>query len=216
MLIIHQAILVPGMTANLLSTMQLRDNNLRVNDEPKHMALTPTEDHHAIVIPAYNLDGEQHEELRIPLAFKGVTSYFPTRKPTRQEYEKSELDRRYELTAESPEWDPSTTRFEEQEAAMLDEQGTLLQRTERPHQDRLVASLYSIPQNGQPDYDLAQALSSNVKIRPTAKDKRNVVLKSIETDKRLTSFSTKTLAKNWGIGLETARRTLEATTQRGV
>ncbi len=51
MLVIHQAILVPKMTVNLLGTMQLRDNGLKVNDEPKHMVANPTDDHHCILIP---------------------------------------------------------------------------------------------------------------------------------------------------------------------
>jgi hypothetical protein len=37
MLVIHQAILIPSLKANLLSPMQMRDNDLRVNDEPKNM-----------------------------------------------------------------------------------------------------------------------------------------------------------------------------------
>ena len=48
MLVIHQAILIPGMPNNLLCPMQLRDHGLAMNDEPKYMALTPTDDHHAI------------------------------------------------------------------------------------------------------------------------------------------------------------------------
>ena len=76
MLVIHQAILVPGMKANLLSSMQLRDNDLQVNDEPKCMALTPTEDYHAIWIP--DVENDDGGGLRIPLSLKGVTSYFPS------------------------------------------------------------------------------------------------------------------------------------------
>jgi len=42
MLAVHQAILVPKMMANLLGLMQQRDNDILVNDEPKHMVLTLT------------------------------------------------------------------------------------------------------------------------------------------------------------------------------
>jgi hypothetical protein len=42
------------------------------------MALNPTDDHHAIVIPG---KGEDATELRIPLALKGVISFFPSSKP---------------------------------------------------------------------------------------------------------------------------------------
>ena len=78
MLIIHQAILIPSMKVNLLCPMQLHDNDLRCNDEPKYMVLTPTEDHHAITIPM----GKDEDPLCIPLALKGVTSYFVTYKLT--------------------------------------------------------------------------------------------------------------------------------------
>ena len=51
MLALHQEILVPCMKVNLLSTMQIRDNDVLVNDEPKHMVLNPTEEHHCIFVP---------------------------------------------------------------------------------------------------------------------------------------------------------------------
>jgi hypothetical protein len=87
MLTIHQAILIPKMKMNLLGVMQMRDNDIRVNDEPKHMVENPTEDHHCIVISKLEDD---IEPLCIPLSIHRVTSYFPTRKPSRQEYENSE------------------------------------------------------------------------------------------------------------------------------
>jgi hypothetical protein len=101
-LILHQAILIPCMTMSLISPMQLRDN-----DEPKHMALNPMDDHHCISIR----ENRDTEELKIPLLLHSVTSYFATHKPTRQEYEQSNLDLHIELTYESPEWDPSSNCF---------------------------------------------------------------------------------------------------------
>ena len=50
MLVINQALLVPGLHHPLLCTNQLRTNDIRVNDEPKHLVLNPTEYHHAIAI----------------------------------------------------------------------------------------------------------------------------------------------------------------------
>jgi len=32
--------------------MQVRDNGVQVNDEPKSMVLNPTKDHHCILVPA--------------------------------------------------------------------------------------------------------------------------------------------------------------------
>ena len=48
MLVIHQAMLIPQMKHNLICPMQLRDNGLRVNDEPKHVVAEPAEAHDAI------------------------------------------------------------------------------------------------------------------------------------------------------------------------
>jgi hypothetical protein len=106
-LIFHQAILIPCMKVSLISPMQLRDNDLSVNDEPKSMALIPTDEHHCVTIPR---NGDV-DDLKIPLSLHGVTSYFNTRKPTRQEFEQSDLDLRIEMTYEFPDWDPSDDRF---------------------------------------------------------------------------------------------------------
>jgi hypothetical protein len=54
-----------------------------------------------------------------------VTSYFPTRKPAKAEDETTDLDLCLELTYESPEWDPSSSHYGEQESAMLDPHGRL-------------------------------------------------------------------------------------------
>ena len=85
MLVIHQAILIPEMEHNLLCPLQLRDHGVLVNDEPKFLATNPTDDHHAITLPSMTMnDGEPFQ---IPLTYQRVTSYFPTRRPTREEYE---------------------------------------------------------------------------------------------------------------------------------
>ena len=85
MLVIHLAILMPEMQNSLLCPMQLHNHGLGVNDEPKYMALNPTEGHHDITICGTSIGEEEH--LRIPLELLRVTSYFPTRKLTKEEYE---------------------------------------------------------------------------------------------------------------------------------
>jgi hypothetical protein len=83
MLVIHQALHIPMQTHNLIGLMQLRGNGILINDEPKDMPLTPTDDHHCNSIPAT----KDTDALHIPLSIKGVVSYFPTWKPTAQEYD---------------------------------------------------------------------------------------------------------------------------------
>ena len=109
MLVLHQAILIPQMENNLLCPLQIRDNDVRVNDEPKFMALTPTDNNHTIVINGIDQD---QQPINIPLTIRGVISYLPSHKPTREEYEGSDTDLPLKITVEEPEWDPQTTRFE--------------------------------------------------------------------------------------------------------
>ena len=92
-LIVHQAIHIPQMKHNLLCPMQMRLNDVEVNDVPKFMVKHPTEKTHAIVAS----DGAG--EVVIPLKLKGVTSYFNTWKPTQ-----SDVDQyaNFDLTYEKP------------------------------------------------------------------------------------------------------------------
>ena len=123
-LVFNQAILIPCLKVALISPMQLRDNDVLVNDEPKSMALNPTDDHHTIIVP--DPSGGDEPVLRIPLWLHGVTSHFNTRKPSKEEYDSSDPDMHVHMTYDSPEWDPSDERFAVQEAAMADDDGMLL------------------------------------------------------------------------------------------
>ena len=122
MLIINQALLVPGLRHPLLCSNQLRLNDIRVNDEPKHMVPTPTEYHHAITIKTPD-GNERYDELVIPLYMSGVFSYFEGTKPTVEEWESAHDDWCLHLTYASPEWEPAKLGLEEIESAMLDENG---------------------------------------------------------------------------------------------
>ena len=161
-LVIHQAILIPGMTNILLSTMQMRDNGLKVNDEPKYTVLTPTEDHHAITVPDLEVYGEP---FRIPLSLNGVVSYAPVRVPTAAEYENSDLGNRIELTCESIEWDPNSEHFGRQENAMIDAHGRLRERVVKRSNVHDIAAFHTIRQEHPPDNDFGRALSGNVMVR---------------------------------------------------
>jgi hypothetical protein len=60
--------------------------------------------------------------LVIPLELHGVVSCFPNFKPTQLYFETCD---RYELTYESPEYDPSSKTFHDKEAGMMDSWGNL-------------------------------------------------------------------------------------------
>jgi hypothetical protein len=84
-----------------------------VNDTPKFQFLNITNPSHSIIIRGDNVD----DVLVIPLELHGVVSCFPTFKPTQQKFGTCD---RYELTYESPDYDPSAKTFHDQEAGMMD------------------------------------------------------------------------------------------------
>ena len=212
MLVIHQAILIPDMPNNLLCPMQLRDHGLAVNDKPKHMALNPTEEHHAIMFCDCNTQASGL--LRIPLELHGVTSYFPSRKPTKEEYENTPADLRVELTAEAPDWDPASTTFQQQEEAMLQADRGLKDSIESWSLRCTVSALNTIAHLETPDYHLGDAMHSHKLVNPGAPDPQTIA--SITSGVRKPCIQATKLAKNWGIRLEPATCTIEATTQRGL
>ena len=125
LLTIHQAIQVPTMEHNLLCPMQLRMNDCTVLECPKFLITNPNEFNHSITARSVG-----NNIITIPLRIKGVTSYFPCRKPTQEDL-RCAIDE-YELTGHLPEWDPHSRDYEEQEDALLDNQGRLIERIEGP------------------------------------------------------------------------------------
>ena len=162
---------------------------------------------------------DDEDPLVIPLSMTGATTCFPTRKPTRQEWEASSLAEQLELTAEEPEWDPSTDRFAKQEAAMLDANGMLRDEPTVSLPDRFVAALHALPQESQPEHDFGTALQGTVRVCTTIRQQMQqkvMKLTVVRSSKRTHPLSARQLAKKWGIGVGRAEKTLEAMTQQGV
>ena len=107
-LIIHQAIHMPDLAHHLLCPMQLRANDVTVNDCPKIYCKDPTEESHAIVAK-----DEYGKHVILPFYLRGVTSYFDTEPLTREEYEAHEHPR-IELTNQHLTWAPSAPTYEDQ------------------------------------------------------------------------------------------------------
>jgi len=124
MLVINQALLVPGLRHPLLCSNQLRMNDHRINDEPKHLVVNPTEFHHAIVMQTPD-DNEQLQQLVIPLQLSGVFSYFEASKPTVEEREGLPEAWCIRLMYDSPEWEPTTLGLDKAESAMVDGDGAV-------------------------------------------------------------------------------------------
>ena len=75
--------------------MQVRMNDVKLDDKPKFLTEDPTNESHAI-----SCEDNTETLINITLALKGATSYFPTRKPTKHEFENCP---RIELTYLTPE-----------------------------------------------------------------------------------------------------------------
>jgi hypothetical protein len=134
LMIVHQIIFSPSLNDNLLSTMHMRLYDVIVNETPKFQSLNTTKRSHSISV----IDDNVEDVLVIPLDLHGVVSCFPTFKPTQLEFDTCD---RYELTYESPEYDPSAATFHEQEASMMDSWGNIKVSGEFHPKRRQVCSL---------------------------------------------------------------------------
>ena len=108
-LIVHQAIYKPELQHNLLSAMQVRLNDVIVNETPRFLTNDITD---SIVIPMDNND----KPYVIPLELQGVVSLFATRKPMLTEYE-SLLH--ISLTSDDLIYNPSDPSCSTQEQALV-------------------------------------------------------------------------------------------------
>ncbi len=123
---------------------------------------------------------------------KGVISFLPVRRPTIEEIEQCEW---IELIS-SEEWDPKFHTLEEQEQPYHDQQYPI-----NPS-DRM---MYPIVTSSTQSSHLSQMPAELM-----------VSVSSAQSSIRKPSLDATTLAKRWGIGLKTAERTLNVTTQLAI
>jgi hypothetical protein len=221
LLIVHQSIFSPSLNHNLLITMQMRLHDVIVNETPKFQSLNPTKLSHSISAIGDNVE----DVLVIPLEPHGVVSCFPTFKPTQLEFETCD---RYELTYESPDYDPSVTTFHEQEASMMNswlnlkvsadfhrKRHQVCSLRQKEAEVKLIRSTYS--DTSAKLQDLSSVIDDGTLLSELDDINMhfNVSLgKSEMRDKA--GVDATTLANNWGIGLEAAKRTRLVTTKRGI
>ena len=219
-LLVHQAIYIPAISHNLLSTMQVRLNDVIVNDTPRFLTDTVTDHTHSLLIPTETDDSPYV----IPLSLQGVTSYFPTRKPTIEEFESLP---HLSLTNANVPYDPADPTFAQQELSLTQE---MLQTGDRigaaPPSRRLCSvsktrRLCSVSKTlliaRSIGTGLDGATQSIIDISPTLDDGTFVESLNISAIKSVRQqFDPDILARNWGIDRRTAQRTVDVTTQRGV
>ena len=203
MLVFHQAIYLESMDNHLICPMQCRVNGVEINDTPKIFVKNPAERSHAIVVED---PVAPDNSLVIPLQLEGVTSVFTVRAPSQQEYERSDFV--FEMTGESPDWDPQDSDLAQQEAAMLDLRGQVQSVSSDfiARGRRLISSVSS----------------SHLTVNPTSNEmladalERNVMVFRVKTLRGWRVIDADALAEKWMISPELARRTLSRTTRHGI
>jgi hypothetical protein len=221
LLIAHQSIFSPYLSHNLLSTMQIRLHDVIVNETPNFQSLSPKKKSHSISVRGDNVE----DVLLIPLDLHGVVSCFPTFKPTQLEFETCD---RYELTYETPEYDPSATTFHDQEAGMMDSWGNIKVSGDCHSKRRQVCSLRQKEANikllsskysdtSAKLQDLSAVLDDGTLLAELDDNNLKLNISLVKSEMRdKAGIDAATLAKNWGIGIEAANRTRLVTTQRGI
>jgi hypothetical protein len=104
----------------------LREAGLYVDKTPTRQVANPTVDNHVIV--------DSETGMRIHLSLNGIFSSFPTRALTLEEIEDWENYPIVFITPDSVAWDPYASHYVENEAAMLDSNGLIVEHNTWPPQ----------------------------------------------------------------------------------
>ena len=97
---------------------------------------------------------------------------------------------------------------------MLQGNGQLKDPVESWSLKRVVVALHSVPQSETPDFHLGNTMQSLVLVDTDNHEFQ--VISLITSSIRKPNIEATQLAKTWGFGLETAKCSVEATTQRGL
>jgi hypothetical protein len=135
---------------------------------------------------------------------------------------------RYELAYGSPEYAPSATTFHDQEAGMMDSWGNLkvsgdfhpkrsqvCSLRQKEAEAKLLSSKYS--DTSAKLQDLSPVIDDGKLLAELDNITTNLNLSLVKSEMRdKAGVDAETLAKNWGIGIEAAKRARLVTTQRGI
>lgn len=172
---------------SLLNPNQCRCNEVIVDDVPVHLSQGESSTHTIYI---------GKEKIRLPLLMDGVISYLPTRYPT--DFEVSNC-LHLELTSRS-EWMPHSDSFQANESAITQDRIFVAP-------DRQIYAMQSTCIAGKEC--MSNIFSENVNIYHSN-------ISSAASSLRNGTVSKEALSRIFHIGLETAKRTLAATTQLAI
>ena len=185
---------------NLICPQQLRMNGMEVHECPRFLECNRGDKSHSIHSP--------NDDFTLPLTLDGVISYFASRKPTELEVQTCP---HIVLTYDTPEWDPYSEDYREQEEAFQPSADEF--HYDRAHRDfAFVSAVLSSVSTAVSEDSFVYALKRTVNIDS---GRMRFVL-SAKAGNRKGTVTPERLASIWNIGLETAKRTIDRTTQRGV
>jgi hypothetical protein len=188
-LILGQALYMGDKVKNtLLCPNQMRAYGIIVDDVPLHLAPRDKPSTHSIFSPK--------DEFTIPLIMKGIFSCFSTRTPT---WEEIETCKHVKLTDEFN-WDPHSGDFQEQEINLVEH----------------LKGDYNIPSEYRRIMQVTHGQHYSTQKAPFFNEQSLRHLASTNTSKRTYKMTSEKLAASWNIGLETAKKTLQVTTQKGM
>ena len=225
LLVVHQGLHIPHLAFSLIPPFQMRENDVVVNDRPKFQTVNPSEDDHALLVPQ-----DKETWFRIPLSLRGTTSLIDVRRPNKSEIEDVDL-LRLELTYQTPEWEPGSSRYADIEERLRDfrpakgDHMSIHEVMMRPKANAIIRRMniasreviswfeHQGSQSASVMAGISQMFCKDTMAR--AMNERYGVY-SLTATEGPRGFSAETLAKNWNIPLERARRTIEVTTQKGI
>jgi len=132
LLVCKEALFVAAMTHNLIPTFLMREAGLVVDDVPKVQSTNLTMQHHSTYFP--------EENLRIPLGLHGIFSYFPSSQPSLDVLNDNNFKVLFLTIGQI---DPHNKIYEENERAMLDHEGNMI---EKEHRKSYVVDSTSVPE----------------------------------------------------------------------
>ena len=145
-----------------------------------------------------------------------MASSFPTRKPTRDEYDRLP---HIVLTSEAPDYDPHDPMYAEQEDALLKYVSDTGDRigADPPLVNRLcaVSNTFLTERDGVRESLQGISVAFDEEALPRALES-TISIRTMRASAPGKQFNAEQIARNWGIDINAARRTVTATTQRGI
>ncbi len=190
--------------------MQCCVNDVIFNNLPKFLAADPTDQTHALTLTGPD---NPLQPVTLPLMLRGVTLVLNVRSRTINEFN-SHDHLRLHLTSETLTWNPTTDLYEKQENAMMDYSGNIVRDAAVRGPKLILNELHSLTT------DLADLMQDcNFHQVLTA----HVVVSSVDSSlsghvrlRKTAPIDFMTLASRWMIAPDSAKETVQGTTQWGV